>query len=297
MISRLSDVFWRISLGRPPTFHRAFVTSLLLKRGCPDISTLNPTHLSRNDLCNFSGMVAVSLPEEGVYTQRFKYSRVGKVNIPFPMSCRGFLYYWTHPDLPAGSGGIRFRITPEGEPSLFSLGKDLCLPNGSPWSIPLHKLVEGNGELLRLLLKDKLVDRNLIGSEYIRALLKLRLKKDSVLLQSLEESFPLCLPQGSVRLHLLSEHHQAEKVLFSFKPMPEFRRLVEPGQQVYAHVRLEVTRRNTPTNRLRVRFRILRVFEQGILLDGEFPPIECRSVVNVSAFKFWLQDKHVALEI
>ncbi|PBK60650.1 hypothetical protein ARMSODRAFT_723546 [Armillaria solidipes] len=75
--------------------------------------------------------------------------------------------------------------------------------------------------MLQLLLKDGLVDQSLINSEYIRAFLKLRLKTDSILLQPLEESFPLSLPQDSVQLHLLSKGHPPLKVFLAFKPMPQ----------------------------------------------------------------------------
>lgn len=200
-------------------------------RACPDISTLNATNLTRDDFCNFSNMISVTAPENLSSRWRIRYSRVANQNIPFPESCKGFLYYWTHTDLPAVLGGIRFRIIPDSKAPLFSAGKDLCLPNGIPWSIPLYKLVGWNGKMLQLLLKDGLVDQSLINSEYIRAFLKLRLKTDSIALQSLEESFPLSLPQDSVRLHLLSKGHPPQMVFLAFKPMPEIQNLVERGQQ------------------------------------------------------------------
>lgn len=200
-------------------------------RACPDISTLNATNLTRDDFCNFSSMISVTAPENLSSRWRIRYSRVANQNIPFPESCKGFLYYWTHTDLPAVLGGIRFRIIPDSKTPLFSAGKDLCLPNGIPWSIPLYKLVGWNGKMLQLLLKDGLVDQSLINSEYIRAFLKLRLKTDSIALQSLEESFPLSLPQDSVRLHLLSKGHPPQMVFLAFKSMPEIQNFVERGQQ------------------------------------------------------------------
>ncbi|PBK60661.1 hypothetical protein ARMSODRAFT_965962 [Armillaria solidipes] len=289
MILRISPALQRtsFSLGRPATFHHTSVASLPLKRSraCPDISTLKATNLSRDDFCNFSNMVSVGAPEDPS-PQRFMYSRVATHYIPFPKSCKGFLYYWTHTDLPTVLGSIRFRILPDRELPLFSGGKDLCLPNDIPWSVPLGKVVGRNGKMLQLLLKDGLVDQSLINSEYIRAFLKLRLKTDSILLQSLEESFPLSLPQDSVQLHLLSKGHPPQKAFLAFKPMPEIQDLVKRGQKVNAHVRLEVAQ--PKGNSLRVRLRILRVFVQGVPVDGEFAPVECRSMTGIPAFRSWL---------
>ncbi|KAK0442385.1 hypothetical protein EV421DRAFT_1808786 [Armillaria borealis] len=292
MILRIPSAFQRTSfsleLARPATFHRTFVTSLMLNRNraCPDISTLNARKLSRDDFCDFSNMVSVSAPEEPSSPQRFVYSRVANQNIPFPNSCKGFLYYWTHTDLPAVLGGIRFRIIPDRESPLFSAGKDLCLPNGIPWSVPLYKVVGWNGRMLQLLSKDGLVDQSLINSEYIRSFLKLRLKTDSTLLQSFEEPFPLSLPQDSVQLHLLSKGHLSQKARLSFKPMPEIQNFIKCRQQINAHVHLEVAQ--PKGNSLRVRLRILRVFVQGVPVDGEFSPVECRSMTGLPAFRSWL---------
>ncbi|KAK0466707.1 uncharacterized protein EV420DRAFT_1758649 [Desarmillaria tabescens] len=290
MILRISSLSLRTSLspGYPVTFRRTFATPLSLRRDfrtCPDISTLNAANLSRNDLCDFSNMISVSTPEELSSPRQLRYLRVGATNLPFPKSCKGFLYYWTHPDLPVALGSIRFRIIPEGDPSLFSAGKDLLLPNGMPWSIPLHQLVVWKGNMLRLLLKDKLVDQSLISSEYIRVFVELRLKKDSTLLRSPEESFPISLPQDSLHLHLLSEDHQAQKVAFFFKPMVEFQELVKPGQQVYAHARLEVIR--PKGNRLALGLRISNVLLRGVQVDREFPLIECKAVKGRSALQSW----------
>ncbi|KAK0215056.1 hypothetical protein IW262DRAFT_1465848 [Armillaria fumosa] len=254
-------------------------------RPCPDISTLNATNLSRDDFCDFSNMVSVGAVGDPS-PQRFMYQRVGNHYLSFPKSCKGFLYYWTHTDLPAVFGGIRFRLLRDKESPLFSTGKDLCLPNGIPWSVPLGQVVGRNGKMLQLLLKDGLVDQSLINSEYIQAFLKLRLKTGSVLLQSFEESFALSLPQDSVLVHLLSKGCPPQKVFLAFKPMPEIQNLVERGQRVNAHVRLEVAQ--PKSNTLRVRLRILRVFVQGVPLDGEFSPVECRSITGLPAFLSWL---------
>ncbi|KAK0501816.1 hypothetical protein EDD18DRAFT_1144484 [Armillaria luteobubalina] len=274
-----------LSLGRLMTFRRTFARIATSLRPCPDISTLNAVNLSRDDFCDFSNMVTVGAVGDPS-PQRFTYQRVGNHYIPFPRSCKGFLYYWTHTDLPAIFGGIRFRLLPGGESSLFSTGKDLCMPNGIPWSVPLGQAVGRNGKMLQLLLKDGLVDQCLINSEYIQAFVKLRLKTGSVLLQSFEEPFVLSLPQDSVRVHLLSKGRPPEKVFLAFKPMPEIQNLVEGGQKVHAHARLEVSQ--PKSNSLRVRLRILRVFVQGVPLDSEFSPVECRSMTGLSAFLSWL---------
>ncbi|KAK0478680.1 hypothetical protein EDD18DRAFT_1208410 [Armillaria luteobubalina] len=246
-----------LSLGRLMTFRRTFARIATSLRPCPDISTLNAVNLSRDDFCDFSNMVTVGAVGDPS-PQRFTYQRVGNHYIPFPRSCKGFLYYWTHTDLPAIFG-------------------DLCMPNGIPWSVPLGQAVGRNGKMLQLLLKDGLVDQSFV---------KLRLKTGSVLLQSFEEPFVLSLPQDSVRVHLLSKGRPPEKVFLAFKPMPEIQNLVEGGQKVHAHARLEVSQ--PKSNSLRVRLRILRVFVQGVPLDSEFSPVECRSMTGLSAFLSWL---------
>ncbi|KAK0489427.1 hypothetical protein IW261DRAFT_1557914 [Armillaria novae-zelandiae] len=254
-------------------------------RPCPDISTLNATQLSPDDFCNFSNMISVGAAGDPS-PQRFMYQRVGNNYLPFPKSCKGSLYYWTHTDLPAVFGGIRFRLLPNRESTLFSEGKDLCMPNGIPWLVPLGHIVGRTGKMLQLLLKDGLVNQSLINSEYIQAFPKLRLKTGSVLLQSFEEPFPLSLPQDSVRVHLLPKGHTPQKVFLLFKPTPDIQNLVEHGQKVNAHVRLEIAR--PKSNSLRARLRILRVFVQGIPLDGECSPIECKYISGLPAFLSWL---------
>lgn len=58
---------------------------------------------------------------------RIRYVIVNGESLSFPAQTRGFLYY--SPPL----NQIRFRITGSSDPKSFQEGKDLSLPDGSPW--------------------------------------------------------------------------------------------------------------------------------------------------------------------
>ncbi|KAF8960804.1 hypothetical protein BDZ97DRAFT_1921877 [Flammula alnicola] len=51
--------------------------------------------------------------------------------IPFPQSTKGVLYYHQPPDDSEGRGQIRFRLCDD--VAQFPEGRDLELPNGTPW--------------------------------------------------------------------------------------------------------------------------------------------------------------------
>lgn len=52
---------------------------------------------------------------------------------PFPPATHGFLYYYNPYPLPEFMGHLRFRVTPNGDPSTFKQGHDLLLPSRVPW--------------------------------------------------------------------------------------------------------------------------------------------------------------------
>ncbi len=112
---------------RPPLFiqYRSFSARL------PRVQTLNPKNLTEYDFRDISGRETAS-PLIG----RFKYLKYGV----YPKQTTGFNYYWTHPDLPATAGQLRFRLTPSRDPSLFKSGSDLLRPNGLPWSVSMARL-------------------------------------------------------------------------------------------------------------------------------------------------------------
>ncbi|OBZ72657.1 hypothetical protein A0H81_08062 [Grifola frondosa] len=64
--------------------------------------------------------------------------------LPFPKGTHGFLYYHSPPWLPATCGEVRFRITEQMSASKtsFRYSKDLLLPVGSHWRIPLLSIID-----------------------------------------------------------------------------------------------------------------------------------------------------------
>ncbi|KAJ7079960.1 hypothetical protein B0H15DRAFT_857437 [Mycena belliarum] len=66
-----------------------------------------------------------------------------------PQSCRGFLYYHIPPQSMPLAGSLRFRLTPDYDPTsgaspavAFAAGTDLRIPNAGdlPWAFPAYKL-------------------------------------------------------------------------------------------------------------------------------------------------------------
>lgn len=80
----------------------------------------------------------------------------------FPEGTRGVLYYHVDPFLPAAAGEVRFRLcdTLEG----FNQASDLQI-HGLPWtlSLPRIALVDQYAPLRKLLLKERLVDSQLMS--------------------------------------------------------------------------------------------------------------------------------------
>lgn len=94
--------------------------------------------------------------------------------VPFPRGTRGFLYYLIpHTNSPTllngmptaneqytsdtsphtGAGQLRFRITRRRDPASFASGKDLALPNGSPWNT-VPRINAASSAVKRQLLND-----------------------------------------------------------------------------------------------------------------------------------------------
>ncbi|KAJ7128816.1 hypothetical protein C8R43DRAFT_1134396 [Mycena crocata] len=83
--------------------------------------------------------------------------------IPFPNDTHGFLYYHSEPHLASLEGSLRFRVTPDTDPtSVILQGHDLLLPSGLSWQRNLPQLAchtERLG-LRKQLLRDRLVTTN-----------------------------------------------------------------------------------------------------------------------------------------
>jgi len=95
-------------------------------------SSLDPFSLVYNDFVDLSGLMRPEFPVS------YAFDREGHA-IPFPQNTRGFLYYHFPFDIPPAAGEIRFRLTTQQDPDsiIHSSAKDLLLPEGTPWNIPL----------------------------------------------------------------------------------------------------------------------------------------------------------------
>ncbi|TFK46234.1 hypothetical protein OE88DRAFT_1707835 [Heliocybe sulcata] len=94
------------------------------------------------------------------------YSRSGGRDIPFPAVSQGFLYWYLEPDAPSASGQVRFRTTTSCDPNTFPSGRDLQLPDGEPWNIPLARIahVSKYSGLRTYLLSEKLVTEKVLNT-------------------------------------------------------------------------------------------------------------------------------------
>ncbi|KAK0236756.1 hypothetical protein EDD85DRAFT_834821 [Armillaria nabsnona] len=206
----------------------------------------------------------------------------------FPDKTMGFLYYWTHSDLPATAGQIRFRLTSTNDPSLFESGSDLHKPDGTPWAIPLARLLRvhdsGSG-YVQTLLNDGLVSKDLIRSKYFYLYEKLRLHANSVLIESFDDVFPLSFPRSTLSISAASSDGAAQVLLrLDDQPWAEDLRLAEPGKRVNAHVRLQISGKSKWPG-----LQVVRIFSpSGAQLDSNLPLIKSVKLEgHTSAFRSW----------
>ncbi len=199
----------------------------------PPIKTLNPKALTESDFRDLSNKNSLNSPGRGHYLHYFRI--ISKTYIPFPDKTTGFLYYWTHSDLPATAGQIRFRLTSTNDPSLFESGSDLHRPDGTPWAIPLARLVRLHGSdsgYIQMLLNDGLVSKELIRSKYFRLYEKLCLRATSVLIESFDDVFPLSFPRSALSICAASSDGVVQVQLrLDDQPWVEDLKLAEPGKR------------------------------------------------------------------
>ncbi|KAK0236745.1 hypothetical protein EDD85DRAFT_952688 [Armillaria nabsnona] len=268
--------------GRTPT-SPFFIQYRTLR--LPPIKTLNPKALAQSDFRDLSNKNSLNSPGQGHYLH---YSRIiPKSYISFPDKTTGFLYYWTHSDLPATAGQIRLRLTSTNDPSLFESGSDLHKPDGTPWAIPLARLLrDGSGSgYIQMLLNDGLVSKELIRSKYFRLYEKLRFRATSVLIESFDDVFPLSFPRSALSISAASSDGAAQVQLrLDDQPWVENLKLAEPGKRVYAHVRLQIS-----DNSRRPGLRVVRVFSpSGAQLDLNLPLIQSATWWgDIRAFLSW----------
>ncbi|KAK0191950.1 hypothetical protein F5146DRAFT_1037730 [Armillaria mellea] len=234
----LSSKFLRPSLS---CIHRRYISAFLSNEPA-EPGTLDPRSLSPHDFRDISNQIVFRFPStkrSDIHYERRKFD--GKsIYIPFPDKTKGFLYYWTHPDLPPTSGQIRFRITKTQNPRDFDGGSDFCLPSGIPWHSTLAYLA-GNKSyagVCDVLVRDGLVSRGII--EQLRPFAKsMRLMpRQATVLTSPDEIFPICLPLLNTAVYVASPggSKQLRRINISLKNNEEIYKFVEPGKQVFALV-------------------------------------------------------------
>ena len=106
------------------------------------ISTLRPDKIKPSDFMDISGMWAVRPYIQSIVKDvaiRYAFSRQP---MPFPLGTHGFFYYVRPKPEQAISGEVRFRITPEADPTSFTRGHDLSKPKSLPWALPVVGLAK-----------------------------------------------------------------------------------------------------------------------------------------------------------
>ncbi|TFK45342.1 hypothetical protein OE88DRAFT_1669364 [Heliocybe sulcata] len=124
-------------------------TAAARRRGGPALllRTLNQNQLDSEDFLDLTGQISRSVrfpvaPEEPGLDIR--YFRSGGRHIPFPSDSQGFFYWHLDPDTLPAPGQVRFRTTTSSDPATFPCGRDLQLPNGPTWNIPLFRIARGS---------------------------------------------------------------------------------------------------------------------------------------------------------
>ncbi|KDQ57779.1 hypothetical protein JAAARDRAFT_275339 [Jaapia argillacea MUCL 33604] len=148
--------------------------------------TLDPEKLSRTDFVDLSGRGEVNLRQK----LRFRYAPGrGARTLRFPENTQGFFYFHRPPQAPALASTIRFRITDSPNPSRFSFGHDLLLPNQTPWQLQMVSVLSTRAYpyFTNLLVKDGLIDRRLLR----RLDRPISLRRASTVLHSLHQPFLL----------------------------------------------------------------------------------------------------------
>jgi hypothetical protein len=178
------------------------------------ISTLNPEKLLPSDFVDISRWkhsTFASSPTHVPRSHSYEPAKHPTFNItfemkrdsfiPFPQSTCGFLYYHSPPDLPPSAGQLRFRLTPNNQPSSFANGSDLMLSNGLPWHIPVWwiasrpPLAGARHQLLR---------DNLVTDEFLTKCKRIfpigDMRHTSLTLHALGQPFPIRCDKTQVSL-------------------------------------------------------------------------------------------------
>ncbi|KAK0478828.1 hypothetical protein IW261DRAFT_1608293 [Armillaria novae-zelandiae] len=185
-----------------------------------------------------------------------------------------FVYYWTHSDLPATAGQVRFRLTSANDPFLFESGSDLRKPDGTPWAILLARLLRAHGRsansFVQTLLDDGLASKDFINSNYFPLYEKLRLHAKSLLIETPDDMYPVSFPRSTLNISaILSDGAAQVRLVLDDQPWVEDLKLAEPEKRVNDHARLQLSDNSTP------RLQVVRIFApSGAQLDSSLPSIQ-----------------------
>ncbi|KAE9403268.1 hypothetical protein BT96DRAFT_936617 [Gymnopus androsaceus JB14] len=209
------------------------------------ISTFDPSRLQKSDFLDISFYKRFTLRLQSASAAsapfKFHYTSSGyEKRNPFPIGSNGFFYYHLPKGLSPLAGDIRFRKTTISEPGSFANGVDLLLPDGLPWSYPLHQLVE-QPLLSRILVDDGVVTSDAI--EHCREVFKGRGKKfnwGTPLLFHLSQPFSIRLDKSYVRLWVVVKDQLLGPTIVSTDNIiSEFAQAKnDDGSTGHAHVRL-----------------------------------------------------------
>ncbi|KAJ7174355.1 hypothetical protein C8R46DRAFT_88833 [Mycena filopes] len=134
-----------------------------VKRTLPGLSrrfsTLDPARLKPSDYVDLSSSpyyVTHGDVKRAYYY--LSYLLIQRAPIPFPPRTSGFFYYHRPDRLPLAASGIRFRLASV-SPRSFIHGRDLLLPDGTPWEVPLRAMSASHraSHLKTLLVRDGLI--------------------------------------------------------------------------------------------------------------------------------------------
>ncbi|KAJ7110593.1 hypothetical protein C8R44DRAFT_856871 [Mycena epipterygia] len=192
-----------------------------------------------------------------------QYGRRKDGHIPFPAHSRGFLYYHRKPHAAPLEGSLRFRVTPDDNPSSFPHGQDLLTPWGFPWELILPQIARRG---LYSKIQDQLLHENLATEEqfsHCRTLFHSVATIDpQYTLFRLDSTFPLNF-SSTMRLTAVGD------ALYSLKLSPHAERIWRPFNNDWtdspwsgsALVHFEPSTRPEHTGRRMVHLRIEKIIQ------------------------------------
>ncbi|KAF5377845.1 hypothetical protein D9615_006728 [Tricholomella constricta] len=178
------------------------------------IQTLNRDLLTASDFVDLSHRREPTIKlHTGTACIIYLASKIHKTE-PFPPNTRGFLYWHHDPSLPPTAGGIRFRLVPEPDPTLFSTGTDLLYPNAAPWTIHLVNLACSGAyaSMKAQLIAERLVDTTSIES-FEKTSPSPKYRWNSIFIHKLDQPFELDISRHLNVIRIISQTRSGKAYL------------------------------------------------------------------------------------